>query len=132
MKKLIINLIIFFVAIILLLTIGIYGLMYTLIESLFKYKNRSYINYWADLFYSINVGIDKIGNVLLAAFLNKYAIKDLKFPFGNVNYTISYVLAINYLNLNNLKPFGKWLVNVLEKIDKNHMQKSLKRSIYNY
>lgn len=73
--------------------------------------------------YTINVGIDKIGNVLLAAFLNKFAIKEPKYRFGNINDTISEALA---KNLDNLTPLGQFIVDVLEWIDPGHMEKSIK------
>jgi len=123
-KRLIINIIIFLVAILLLLTIGIYGVIYTMIVSVFKFKTVSFLKYWGDFFYSINVGIDKIGNVFLSMFLNEYTIKDKSYPFGNINHTISHVLAFNYIN-GNLKPLGKFIVDVLERLDPGHMDKSL-------
>jgi hypothetical protein len=122
-KRLINNAIIFFVAIVLLATIGTFGLIYTVFYSIFNIKKISFLKYWADLIYTINVGIDKIGNVLLAAFLNKFAIIEPVYKFGNINDTISEALA---KNLNNLTPFGKWIVDVLEWIDKGHMEKSKK------
>ena len=124
MKKLGINIILFFIALLLLCTVGVYGLFYTLISSIFKYNKISFIEYWTKLFYSINIGIDQLGNVTLAAFLNRYTIKTKEHLFGNVKHTISYVLAVNYFN-NNLKILGKILVWILNYIDKDHMKKSL-------
>jgi hypothetical protein len=114
--------IIFVVAIILLCTIGVFGLVYTFFWSIFNFKKISFFVYWANLVYTINVGIDKIGNVLLAAFLNRFAIREQTYRFGNINDTISKALA---KNLNNLTPLGKFIVAVLEAIDPGHMQKSL-------
>jgi len=122
MKRLLNNLIIFAVAIFLLFTIGMFGLVYTLFWSIFKYRKISFFKYWADLVYTINVGIDKIGNVLLGAFLNRFAVNQPEYPFGNINDTISKALA---MNLDNLSPLGKFIVDVLEKIDPGHMEKSL-------
>ena len=123
MKRLINNAIIFFVAIVLLATIGTFGLIYTVFYSIFNIRKISFFKYWADLIYTINVGIDKIGNVLLAAFLNKFAIIEPVYRFGNINDTISEALA---KNLDNLTPFGQWIVDVLEWIDPGHMKKSIK------
>lgn len=123
MKRLINNAIIFFVAIVLLATIGTFGLIYTVFWSIFNIRKISFLKYWADLIYTINVGIDKIGNVLLAAFLNKFAIVEPVYKFGNINDTISEALA---KNLDNLTPFGKWIVDILEWIDPGHMKKSIK------
>jgi hypothetical protein len=107
----------------LLFTVGTFGLIYTIVWSLFNSAKISFFKYWADLMYTINVGIDKIGNVLLAAFLNKFAIVEPIYKFGNINDTISEALA---KNLDNLTPFGKWIVDVLEWIDPGHMEKSIK------
>lgn len=123
MKRLINNAIIFIVAIALLATVGTFGLIYTVFWSILNIRKISFLKYWADLIYTINVGIDKIGNVLLAAFLNKFAIVEPVYKFGNINDTISEALA---KNLDNLTPFGKWIVNVLEWIDPGHMEKSKK------
>lgn len=123
MKRLINNAIIFIVAIALLATVGTFGLMYTVFWSILNITKISFLKYWADLIYTINVGIDKIGNVLLAAFLNKFAIVEPVHKFGNINDTISEALA---KNLDNLTQFGQWIVNVLEWIDPGHMEKSKK------
>jgi len=122
-KRLINNVIIFFVAIALLATVGTFGLIYTVFWSILNIKKISFLKYWADLIYTINVGIDKIGNVLLAAFLNRFAIVEPVYRFGSINDTISESLA---KNLNNLTPFGQWIVDVLEWIDPGHMEKSIK------
>jgi hypothetical protein len=122
-KRLINNAIILFVAIALLATIGTFGLIYTVFWSILNIRKISFFKYWADLIYTINVGIDKIGNVLLAAFLNKFAVVKPVYKFGNINDTISEALA---KNLDNLTPFGKWIVDILEWIDKGHMEKSKK------
>lgn len=74
------------------------------------------------MIYTINVGIDKIGNVLLGAFLNQFAIKKLDYKFGDIDDTISKALA---KNLDNLTPLGKFIVDILESIDPGHMKKSL-------
>lgn len=126
MKKLIKNIILFFVATSLLLTVGLFGLTYTLFWSIFNFTNKSFIKYWSNLIYTINVGIDKIGNVLLGEFMNKFAVTELKYPFGKINDTISYALA---MNLNHLSPLGKFIANILESIDPGHMQDSLDKKI---
>jgi hypothetical protein len=126
MKRLFVNIVLFFVAVFLLSTVGVFGLIYGLYDSIKNYTKVQFIQYWADIIYLINIGIDQIGNVLLSPFLNKFClIKDKgATKFGRITETISYVLAVNYFT-NNLTPFGLWLVNILEYIDKNHMEKSL-------
>lgn len=122
MKRLIKNIILFFVAIILLLTLGSFGTIYTIISSIYNFKNLSVLKYWSDIVYTINVGIDKIGNVLLGDFMNKFAVYEPVYKFGNINDTISKALA---KNLNNLTSLGKFIVSILEWIDPGHMEKSL-------
>lgn len=126
MKRLIKNIVLFEVAVTLLFTVGLFGLAYTLFWSIFNFTRKSFVKYWADLVYTINVGIDKLGNVLLGQFLNKFAVKYVAYPFGNINDTISYALA---KNINNLSWLGSFIVNVLEFIDPGHMEESIKRKI---
>lgn len=126
MKRLINNVILLIIAIILLSTVGVFGLFYTLIWSILNFTKNSFIKYWADLIYTLNVGIDKIGNVLLGAFLNQFAVTKLQYPFGQINDTISYALA---KNIGYLSPLGQFIVNVLETIDPGHMQDSLDKKI---
>lgn len=124
MKKILINIVLFFVATFLLLTLGIYGLIYGLILTIFT--NGGVIKFWGDTLYQLNVGIDQLGNVMLSVFLNSYMLKEYKiYPFGNVNQTISHVLAVNHLHHNNCTNFGIWLINVLEFIDPGHTIDSL-------
>ena len=125
MKRLLVNIALFFVAVMLLSTIGLYGLLYGIVYSLLHYSKVNFIRFCADTAYSINVGIDQIGNVLLAVFLNSTCIVDkTNYPFGEVDQTISHVLAVNYFNFN-LTSFGFWIVKTLKYFDKNHMNKSL-------
>lgn len=126
MKRLFVNIILFFVAVFLLSTIGVFGLIYGLYHSIVNYAKTQFISYWVDVIYLINVGIDQIGNVMLAPFLNRFCLVDDKeaTKFGSITETISYVLAVNYFT-NYLSKFGLRIVSVLEYIDKNHMEKSL-------
>jgi hypothetical protein len=123
MKRLFKNILLFIVAILLLITLGSWGLIYTIISSIFEFKNISVLKYWSDLIFTINVGIDKLGNVLLGRFLNRFAITEPNYPFGNLDDTISFALA---KNLGNLSPLGKLIVNILEYLDPGHMENSLK------
>ena len=109
-------------ALLLLFTVGIVGLAYTLIVSLVYVPQVSFWKYWGDLMYAVNVGIDKIGNVMLAEFLNRYAIRRKGYDFGDVNHTISHVIA---KNRENLRPLGLFIANTLEKIDPGHLDDSL-------
>lgn len=126
MKRLIKNIILFIIAIFLLITLGSLGLVYTIISSVFEFKNISVLKYWGDLVFTINVGIDKLGNVLLGKFLNKFAVSSPNYPFGDLDDTISFALA---KNINNLSPLGYLIVNILEYVDPGHMENSLKNRV---
>lgn len=125
-RRFFVNIIILVVALFLLVTVGTLGLIYTLINSVINISKADPFLYFGNILYSINVGIDKIGNVLLGSFMNRFAIyEDLsQTKFGNINHTISYVLAKN-MEPNTLRPLGTFLVNVLEYLDPGHMEKSL-------
>lgn len=107
-------------------TIGLFGLFYTLIYSIINFTKSNFIKYWADLVYTINIGIDKIGNVLLGTFLNKYAVVELQYKFGHINDTISYALA---KNIGHLSLLGKFIANILEYLDPGHLKKSIDKKI---
>lgn len=134
MKRLFVNIILFFVAVFLLSTIGVFGLVYGLYYSIRHYTKAQFIKYWADVVYLINVGIDQIGNVMLAHFLTEFFLIDKGLidkelinevrRFGKITETISYVLAINYF-AGNLTKFGLSIVAILEFIDPGHMEDSL-------
>ena len=126
MNRLVKNVLLFIIAISLLLTLGTLGLAYTILSSVFEFKNISVLKYWGDLFFTINVGIDKLGNVLLGKFLNKFAVKSNSYLFGNLNDTISFALG---KNLDNLTFLGKLIVNILEYIDPGHINNALNNRI---
>ena len=128
MKRLLVNIALFILALVLLSTAGLFGLVYGLYYSIRHFNKRELLKYWVELIYSINLGIDQIGNVLLGTFLNKFCLINTgtKNKFGKVRETISYVLAVNYFSLN-LTSFGKKIVFILDYLDKDHMAKSLNR-----
>lgn len=126
MKKIWINIILFFVATSLLMTIGVFGLIFAIFWTIINFRKYSFIKFWGDFLYSINLGIDKIGNVMLGVFLNQFFIHDKSiYPFGSVKHTISNVLAVNLIHHNNVTKFGQILVDILEFLDPGHMEKSL-------
>jgi hypothetical protein len=126
MIRLLKNILLFFVAIVLLLTVGGFGLVYTVFDSIINIRKISFFKYWGDIVYTINVGVDKIGNVLLGKFLNEFAVTKVEYPFGSINDTISYALA---KNIGNLTSLGRFIVDVLEYLDPGHMEKSIKERI---
>jgi hypothetical protein len=126
MKRLIKNLILLDVAVTLLLTVGVFGIIYTLFWSIRNFTKTSFFKYWSDLVYTINIGIDKLGNVMLGAFMNRFAVTELQYPFGRLEDTISYALA---MNIGYLSPLGEFIVTILEAIDPGHMQDAIDRKV---
>lgn len=77
-----------------------------------------------DYFFLIALSLDQLGNVVMAELFNDILIKKNRDLFGNPDETISSVLGKNQLN-GTLKPLGKLLVNILNKIEKDHCIKSI-------
>lgn len=73
------------------------------------------------------VNLDRYANREFRFSLNKYLIFDTSPDrFGNIEETISSVLGKNQLS-NNLTKFGKVIVWILNKIEKNHCIKSINK-----
>lgn len=83
-----------------------------------KYKNLNY-------FKNSAVNFDKFGNRELRTLFNLVFKKKGGYEFGNMEETISSALGKNQRN-NTLSTAGKVLVRVLDTIDKNHCEKSIK------
>lgn len=83
-----------------------------------KYKNLNY-------FKNSAVNFDKFGNRELRTLFNLVFKKKRGYEFGNMEETISSALGKNQRN-NTLSTAGKVLVRVLDTIDKNHCEKSIK------
>ena len=76
-------------------------------------------------FKTIAISIDQLGNVVMSNLLNDILIKDYGYKFGDEDETISKVLGINKAN-NTLLKTGKIVSSILNKIDKNHVEKASK------
>ena len=90
-----------------------FTILYNCIRSLFHGGNR--MKYVAIL-------IDQAGNVLMGPFLNDTMQRE-GYEFGHYNETISTVLGINKA-LGTLTWFGKLLADILNWIDKDHVEKA--------
>ncbi len=73
-------------------------------------------------FKSSAINLDKFGNREFRTLFNKTLVNG--YQFGNVNETISSVLGKNERD-NTLTRFGKIIVWILDKLDKNHCFKSI-------
>lgn len=69
---------------------------------------------------------DKFGNVLIKYPANRLLIKKGGYQFGNYRETISKVLGKNK-ETNTLTKFGKLVANILNKLDKNHVENAAKK-----
>ena len=108
-----INFILYTVAYILGVSIIPFGMVY----ALFKRDLSSY-------FFKLALSLDQLGNVAMSRLFNDILIKPNRDRFGDEDETISSVLGKNQLN-GTLKPLGKFLVNVLDKFEKDHSIKSI-------
>lgn len=75
-------------------------------------------------FRSTAVNIDRFGNREFRALFNKVLIKENGYRFGDIRETISSVLGKNQRD-KTLSKTGKFLVWILDLIDKNHCEKSI-------
>lgn len=137
--KILNSIIIFIVAILLSIFLFPIGFFYALFYGFIYLRKTSFVAFWSNLFYSLALGIDKIGNVVCGALFNATLIKGKStYKFGNINDTVSYVLArnlqvtiirfpFNSKSSDQLTWAGWWLVCILELIDPDHMAKTRKR-----
>jgi len=90
---------------------------------LFELTTLSYkkLNNW---FLSIAISIDQFANVFCRHLLNRTLVKGGEHLFGNVDETISGVLGKNKRN-RTLTKAGQFLSNLLDRIDKDHVIKSI-------
>ena len=114
----ILGIIIFF----LLLIPGIYCQIYYKI-----YYNEGY-SYTSNLFRSIAICFDQLGNVCYQELWNRVLIIEDGYAFGKFNETLSSVLGKNQV-ANTLTSTGSWLVNQLNKIEPNHCINSINKNV---
>jgi len=92
------------------------GFLYQLISSLLKATN----NY----LFTIAKSIDQLGNVVCSGLFDLLLIKKDGHKFGNEDETISSVLGKNKKN-NTLTILGKWVVLLLNAIEKDHVENAI-------
>lgn len=132
MIKLLRNFLLFLISIMLgsiLLPIGfVYAIIKTVILSIIKLDITVFISFVSDFFYAIAASIDQLGNVICAELFNDIMIKKGTYKFGHEDEKISSVLG-KAKERNRLMLMGKWLSNLLDFIDKNHVIKSIDKTI---
>ena len=113
--------ILFIIASILKLVIGIIAYIFGAINSLF---NRQ----WNSWHFDLAQAKDQYGNALCKYFFNVLLITKEGYPFGNIDETISSVLGKNKAK-NTLTLTGKFIAWVLDKLEKNHVENAIDNTI---
>ena len=81
----------------------------------------------SEYFRGIALSIDQLGNHVMKYSFNQWMIKSHGYQFGDIDDTVSYVLGKNEAE-KTLTPSGRWLVKVLNFIEKDHVVKSYRRN----
>lgn len=115
-----IGLLLFLISILLLLTTGLFGLIYGILHSVFKRGFKGLGEYLLQ----VAISIDQLGNVIMQHLLNLLWIKPGGYAFGNRDETISSALGRNKQG-GNLSGFGKAIDAILDFIDPNHSLNSI-------
>jgi hypothetical protein len=102
-------------------TLGIIIIPIGMLYALFKRDLSSY-------FFKLALSLDQLGNIAMGRLFNDILIKPNRDLFGNEDETISSVLGKNQVN-GTLRPLGKFLVDVLDKFEKNHSIKSIEKDV---
>lgn len=92
--------------------------MYSLIRAI-KHKGLSYY------FWQCALSIDQTGNTVCQFLFNDFMIKPNGHRCGNPDETVSYVLGMNKAK-GTLYSLGRAIAWILNKIDKNHVEKATK------
>lgn len=85
----------------------------------------SVIKHISDMFKTLAIGINQFGNVTCSLLFNDTLIKKGGYQFGNPDDTISRVLGKNKIT-GTLTKAGKALADLLNFIDKNHVENAAK------
>lgn len=118
---LIVNLILLIIAYLLMSLVSVLSFIYTTIRMVWRRD-------WAGLslyYYEVALAIDKAGNIIGQWTFNDWWVKPDGYRFGNHNETVSRVLAENQ-HMNRWYKFGRIIGWILNTIDRNHLDKSLK------
>ncbi len=110
------GLLLFIISILLFVTTTLFGFIYGLFYTLFTGSLKRI----GGFFLEMAIAIDQLGNVIMQHLLNALWVKGDGYKFGNRDETISSALGKNKVQ-NTLTTFGRITVNILDKIDKNHV-----------
>lgn len=112
------------VALLLALVLFPFGLLITFITNLYKRRWKFSFKRLDEQFLSIATSIDSSGNVVCKDLFNVCLKSKKGYEFGKRKETISSVLGKNQRD-KTLTLVGKSVAFILDKIDKNHCQKSI-------
>lgn len=114
------GLILLIIATILKVVVAPFAYMYGTVKSL----KVGGLKEWNEWNFNLAVAKDQYGNGLLKYIMNDLAIYDNGYQFGNIDETISSVLGKNKKQ-HTLTKFGIFIAAILNKIDPNHVEKSI-------
>jgi hypothetical protein len=100
-------------ALVLLGVFALFGFVYSLFTTVNDYR----------YLYEIACSLDALGNVIMGPLFNRIWRTENGYKFGSYKETISKVLGVNKY-YNTLTRHGRWWADVLNKIDKNHVEKA--------
>lgn len=120
--------VLFVVAFILTLIVSIISIVVTPIYYLFTLRFRSGLKQLNKWFYKMALSIDQFGNVSCGSTLKLCLTKGRNYPFGGEDDTVSYVLGRNSRR-GNLTMLGRCVRNVLNFIEKDHVDIAIERKI---
>ena len=120
--------VLFFVAVILLTIVAVLGFIVTVFFYLITLKFKSGLKALDKWMLKIALSIDQLGNVVGSVPFNFLFIKRDGVKFGGEDDTVSYILARNY-HRQSLTRFGSFMGWLLNKLDKDHLDKSIQSKI---
>jgi hypothetical protein len=74
----------------------------------------------------MSVSVDQLGNTVMSTLFNDILITKYGHKFGDEDQTISMVLGVNKA-IGTLTKTGRLIATVLNKIDKNHVEKAIEK-----
>ena len=114
----------FIISIVLTIITVPFGIAYTVIKLVSKFKFGILIRISNGYFFKVALAIDQLGNVAMQDLFNDIFILKVGYKFGNEDETISSVLGKNE-RMQTLTGLGKSIVNFLNFIDPNHALNSI-------
>jgi len=118
------GIILFIVSLVLTIPLFIVNVILAPIYDLITLKWLSGVKNLNKWFKDLAVSVDQFGNGSCYRTLNATLIKKNGSKFGNIDETVSFVLGVNQLN-GTLTKFGKFIVAILNILEKNHCSKAV-------